>query len=967
MGVHASDSLCPACMLRSALEETPEETAAERGPTVLPRAFGAYELIEEVGRGGMGVVFRARQRTLDRTVAVKLLLSGAYSSEAALRRFQVEAAAAAGLQHANLVAIHDYGEHDGQPFYAMELITGRNLAQVSDGRPLPAPRAAEIMRSLADAVHYAHQRGILHRDLKPSNVLIDEHGHPRITDFGLAKRLDDETGVTLTGQMLGSPNYASPEQLAGREADVGPASDVYGLGALLYHLVTGRAPFAAPTPAQTMRLVLETDPPPPRLLNPGLPRDLDTICLRCLAKEPARRYATAAGLKDDLDHFLGERPILAQPPSLGYRLRKYARRNRVAVGAVAAVVLAIAAGLGAALVGFRRAVVQQRATQAARGQAEELVGIIMRDLQPDLQAHGRLPVVKQTAEAAARYFDQLPPELLDPATMRRQAEALELLADFYGPFEYNPLGEPNPAAARKAAQKALVLRRKILATDPGDGNSAAAALVDEDNAGDETAPHTVSEANAHQLHGIRRYRELEQRFPGNPAVKQGLARALRKRAWWAGVQGQPAEGVPAATESLQRWEQIMAASPDDRNVRVEDVLCLGSFASAYQNIGDPVKSVEYGERAVVAAQEALKSDPTNIRLLSVAAAMARQTVWWNYPVSMKRAAEVEQIARGHYRSLMELDPTNPGWREEYVKAHFTEILFLFNDGQLGAARKMQDNVIAEFEPFATSPSSESLQMNLLGYSGSLAVQAGDLAAARARLQTIRERFQNYPLGFPAGTLDRLVARFDYLRAQALLAEALADWPEEARLANESIREMERGLREQPGHELEFVLRRADARRFLGRAWLNQGRAVEAVPLLRQALKDMREAKGVAEFNYGQFFQSLIDEDLPDALTLAGQGAEARSMLETSLKEREADLVRQPNNWELHIAVARLDVRLAGVLDPADAPDAARRQAVLDRAANLLSGPGAESHLTAVDRELKAKIDALRAPESMAGK
>ncbi|MBK8475817.1 MAG: serine/threonine protein kinase [Opitutaceae bacterium] len=354
----------------------------------MPRPFGQYELISELGRGGMGVVYRARHPALGRTVAVKLLLAGAHASEAALRRFQLEAAAAAGLQHPNIVEIHDYGEIEGQPYYAMDWVAGPNLADLCAGRPLPPRQAAEWLRLLAGAVHYAHRCGVLHRDLKPSNVLVDEAERPRITDFGLAKLLGDTAGATITGQMLGSPGYAAPEQAAGRVAEIGVLSDVYGLGALFYHLVTGRAPFSAATPIETLRLVLDTEPLAPSLLNPPLPRDLETICLKCLAKEPARRYATAAEVAEDVERFLNERPIHAQPPSVPYRMRKFTRRHRAGVAATTAVIVALTAGLGFALAGFRRALVQRRAADTARDQAEQLVGVMTKDLKPVLEQRG---------------------------------------------------------------------------------------------------------------------------------------------------------------------------------------------------------------------------------------------------------------------------------------------------------------------------------------------------------------------------------------------------------------------------------------------------------------------------------------------------------------------------------------------------------------------------------------------------
>ena len=207
LSVRAPGGLCPFCLVRSAIEPEPDEPPPTLATPALPRAYGPYDLVEEIGRGGMGVVYAAKQTALGRTVAVKLLLSGVYSSESALRRFRREAAAAAGLQHPNIVAIHDYGEVDGQPYYAMDLVAGHDLAGLCAGRPLPARRAAELLRLLAGAVHYAHQRGVVHRDLKPSNVLIDEDGRPRIADFGLAKRLGTAEGATLTVMFIGSCRY----------------------------------------------------------------------------------------------------------------------------------------------------------------------------------------------------------------------------------------------------------------------------------------------------------------------------------------------------------------------------------------------------------------------------------------------------------------------------------------------------------------------------------------------------------------------------------------------------------------------------------------------------------------------------------------------------------------------------------------------------------------------------------------
>jgi WD40 repeat protein len=320
----------------------------------------------------MGVVYRARQQTLDRLVALKLLLGGVYSSEAMLQRFQVEAAAAAALRHPGIVTIHDYGEFEGQPFYTMELIEGRNLAQVSDGRPLEPKRAALYLREIAEAVGYAHGRSILHRDLKPSNILVDRDDRAHVADFGMAKRLDLDSSMTLTGQAVGSPNYAAPEQVSGHENGVGVTTDIYSLGALLYHLLLGRPPFLSSTLEETLRLLLTTEPVAPRLVNPSVPRDLETICLKCLAMDPSQRFASAAALVDDLDRFLGDRPILARPAGAFYRVRKFTRRHKLGVAALASVIASLGLGLVASSVLLSREREAHARTLAAEQKEGEL-------------------------------------------------------------------------------------------------------------------------------------------------------------------------------------------------------------------------------------------------------------------------------------------------------------------------------------------------------------------------------------------------------------------------------------------------------------------------------------------------------------------------------------------------------------------------------------------------------------------
>ena len=282
------------------------------GSTPLPAAFGDYELLEEIGRGGMGIVYRAVQRSLGRTVAIKMLLRRDLAGPADLARFRSEAEAAAQLDHAGIVSIFEVGEHDGHPFYSMQYIEGTTLAKRLTQGPLPPREAAELLAKVAEAVQAAHARGVLHRDLKPSNILIDAAGEPRVSDFGLAKRLEAGDSVTHTGAILGTPCYMSPEQAAGSRGDVGPASDVWSLGAILYQMLTGRPPFQAASPMDTLLAVLESDPPLPRSLDPQVDRDLEMIALKSLQKPQDLRYASAADLAADLRAYLAGEPVAAR-------------------------------------------------------------------------------------------------------------------------------------------------------------------------------------------------------------------------------------------------------------------------------------------------------------------------------------------------------------------------------------------------------------------------------------------------------------------------------------------------------------------------------------------------------------------------------------------------------------------------------------------------------------------------------
>src|SRR5437868_10375270 len=364
----APEGLCTACLFETGLDllarplvapgddcapvenvESSDANAALRVKKV-PRPaktlanFGDYELLEEIGRGGQGVVYRARQKSLNRTVALKVICLGHWATEAHLKRFRREAESAASLEHPCIVPIYEVGERDGSCYFSMKLVEGGQLDDVVRREPITIRRAVELIAKVARIVHYAHEHRILHRDIKPGNILLDKKGEPHLTDFGLARLVEHESTVTNSLDILGTPSYMAPEQAAGQTKNLTAAADVYALGAVFYHMLTGHPPFTGGTTYETIRMVLETEPRTPRAWNSKIDSDLSTICLKCLGKDPQRRYQTAEALAQDVEHWLRHEPILARRTGLLLRGNKWLQRNTAVAVSVASL-----AGLAATM------------------------------------------------------------------------------------------------------------------------------------------------------------------------------------------------------------------------------------------------------------------------------------------------------------------------------------------------------------------------------------------------------------------------------------------------------------------------------------------------------------------------------------------------------------------------------------------------------------------------------------------
>src|SRR5438067_11487657 len=353
----APEGGCPGCLLQSGLDPLVNEdghpsdvtrvqpaTESERSVEMLGD-LGDYELLEEIGRGGQGVVYRARQKSLNRTVALKVIGLGQWAAKAHVKRFRLEAEAAASLEHPCIVPIYEVGERDGACYFSMKFVEGGQLDEVVRRAPMSIPQAVELITKVARTVHYAHEHSILHRDIKPGNILLDEKGEPHLTDFGLARLVETESTVTRTLEVLGTPSYMAPEQAVGNNAAISAITDVYGIGAVLYQLLTGHPPFAGGTTYETIKLLLDTEPRQPRLWNARIDRDVSTICLKCLEKDPKRRYSSALALAEDLERWLRHEPILARRTGVVSRTKKWVRRNPTgALLAASLVALVTAAG-----------------------------------------------------------------------------------------------------------------------------------------------------------------------------------------------------------------------------------------------------------------------------------------------------------------------------------------------------------------------------------------------------------------------------------------------------------------------------------------------------------------------------------------------------------------------------------------------------------------------------------------------
>jgi serine/threonine-protein kinase len=761
-----------------------------------------YEIVGELGRGGMGVVYQARHLQLNRRVALKMILAGAHAGEQDLARFRDETQAVAGMQHPNIVQIFEVGEQDGRPFCALELVPGGSLAQHLDGTPWPARPAAELVETLARAMHHAHEQGIVHRDLKPGNILLASGGReppgdaappggsrppladltPKITDFGLAKRLG-EKGQTVSGAIVGTPSYMAPEQAAAKGQEIGPAADVYALGAILYELLTGRPPFRAETPLDTVLQVLSEEPVPPRRLNAKVPRDLETICLKCLQKAAPRRYGSALELAEDLGRFLHDEPIRARPVGRVEHLVKWARR-RPAVAALWGLSLTVALVGG----GVWLWLAQERAEQQAEAARQEAVlrqGVAAAlDKAADLQQRARWDEADAVLEQAQERLGKSGPADLrervgqvraDLRLVRRLDAARLLAATIVGNRLDSTGAEREYAAAFREGRLEL----------PGDEVGVVAARL------------RASAVKAQLVAALDAWASVT-RNPQRRAWLLAVARQADPDAWRDRFRDPRVWEDRVALEQLARQARVQQLSPQ----------LLKTLAVVLREAGGDA-----------------------VPVLTAAQARSPQDFWLNFELGSalqwrKRAGE----AVGYYRAALALRPN--------ASAVYTNLgLALHDKGQL-------DQAIACFQKAVVlDPKAAKAQYNL----GAVLHDKGEVDQAIACFQKAvaldpKDATAHYNLG------NALKAKGELDGAIACFQKALAIEPKDAQAQNnlgvalytkgeveQAIACFEKALALDPKH--------AHAHTNLGNALADKGQLDRAIACFQKALAiDPKHAK-----------------------------------------------------------------------------------------------------------------------------
>ncbi len=640
---------CPACRTVGNLAASSATHAAPFGSRQwgLPGQLGEYEILDEVARGGMGIVYRARQPRLNRFVALKVMLPGVLSSPAQVQRFNAEAQIVASLNHPNIISVYEIGEDDGTYFFSMPFVRGVDLGR--KGR-VESQTAARYLEKVAEAVYHAHQRGVLHRDLKPSNILIDEADEPRVVDFGIAKATADNLGLTQTGESLGTPSYMAPEQVHPDGHGISVATDIYALGGILYFLLAGRPPFGGSTRDQVLWSVFYDEPARPADINPAIPRDLETIALKCLAKDPAQRYATAGDLAEDLRHFLNHEPISARPVSTAQRTWMWAKRNPALALCASALLAAVIYGITAQQLALSKA-------RKARADAEKLIDFMDKELTQKVRPLGRLDLTAEVLRKAEAYFRDQDESKAEPAFLLRKAS-----------FFWRTGGLQRDLGRFSEAEHMALKGLATLDRFPkGDSLNAQAfglranleflLFRTSENLG------KISEARDYARRAVEDQRRAAELSPSDPKAAASLAETLMETSPFYRREKEAEKAESHLKEASERLEPLAAQNPTDLEIRRLLAITHYHKGLALQENNDNANAArEFAlfVQGLESISQAAANDHDWQHELGVAYGRAASVY---YALGMSEATEnLVEKWRHSARTLADFDPHNAAWR-----------------------------------------------------------------------------------------------------------------------------------------------------------------------------------------------------------------------------------------------------------------------------------------------------------------
>jgi serine/threonine-protein kinase len=736
-----------------------------RMPDESQTRIGHYDLLEVLGHGGMGVIYRARDRKLNRIVALKMLRVGASASEGELLRFRAEAEAVADLDHPHIVPIFDVGEHKGQPFFSMRLMEGGSLAsRINDfalgwpglrcseapvrststpatHKPTPAQiksqqsKIVNLLVIVARAVHFAHEHGILHRDLKPANIMLDGEDRPYVSDFGLAKRVEGsertvhEDSLTVTGAVVGTPSYMAPEQALGQKGVVTTAADVYSLGAILYELLTGQPPFQESTPLATLRQITEQEPVSPRAVSPSVDRDLETICLKCLDKDPARRYPSAAALAEDLQRFQGGEPIQARPLGRFERLTRWCRRQPVLAGLAAALVLSLVVGLGLVTWQWQRAEeygqnaeakrqlaeqfaeeAQHQEKEAKRHETQAIANAAEANRQKDLAEEGFLQAHRAVNDFVVRFSERVAQV---PGLQSLRKELLDAALGYFQSF-IKQRGH-DPKLQDELAQTYVSVGR--ITGLIGSKVEARKAFVE---------ARTIFEKLHHDT-------------PTDLKIHARLASTCNSLGIKQHETGQTQDALTSLNEARSLYLECLQARPDDRQFQADLAGAWGNIGILYSEMGELTKAVAAYEEARTLQEKLVKRYPENLSFqLALAATFSNLGLVEGQQNKQETTSlQSSQDALALRKRLAAKEPRNTSYQSALADSYHN---LGFAQERLG---KMEDAWSSWHEAFAIRKKLVDESPNVTAYKSALASSFTQLGIEQAKKKNDQEALKNY--------------------------------------------------------------------------------------------------------------------------------------------------------------------------------------------------------------------------------